>query len=193
MGPAHNHGQKAMWKVVIEDTHGVYYLYHLPITSSSMQSSVMESLKNLAKTHGHPWKLFFLLKTQTVKKAEIASSVDTDIEENSLPIKVAIETHTPDQYLTTAYVAPNRLSPDPHFVSSHAQFAVEGGDKALLISLTLSKPMLTLFLSVLMTLGIGVGVLVGLLTKRADIGLLVGTAVVTAFGCVETAVFWLLK
>jgi len=78
-------------------------------------------------------------------------------------------------------------------VSSHAQFAVEGGNKALLISLTLSKPMLTIFLGVLMTLGIGVGVLVGLLTKKADIGLLVGTAVVTVFGCVETAMFWLLK
>ncbi len=119
--------------------------------------------------------------------------IDADLEENALPIMIAIETHTPDQYLTTAYQTPTHLSPDPHFVSSHAQFAVDGGDKALLVSLALSKPLLAIFMGVMMVLGIGVGVLVGLLTKRADIGLLVGTAAATALGCVETALFWLLK
>jgi hypothetical protein len=73
MGLAHNDDQRVTWKVVTEDTHGVYYLYHLPIPSGSSQFSVMESLKKLAKTHGHTWKLFFLLKTRIVEKAEIAS------------------------------------------------------------------------------------------------------------------------
>lgn len=73
MSPTYNDGERVTWKVVTEDTHGVYYLYHLPIPSGSTQSSVMGSLNKLAKTHGHTWKLFFLLKTRIVEKAEIAS------------------------------------------------------------------------------------------------------------------------
>ena len=62
-----------------------------------------------------------------------------------------------------------------------------------MISLMWSKLILTLFLGALMTLGIGIGILVGLMTKRANIGLLVRTAAVTAFWCVETTIFWLLN
>ena len=44
-------------------------------------------------------------------------SMDKDVEDNYLPVKIVIEIHTPDQYLTTTYLTPTHLS--PIHISSH--------------------------------------------------------------------------
>ena len=94
---------------------------------------------------------------------------------------------------------PGVLAAPVNFVSMNNHFFVQGVDdpalskKALLVSRRVDRKSLCVVFALIMLLSLGAGLSVAFICARADLGMAVGSLLVTVLSCLEVLLVWFLK
>ena len=109
---------------------------------------------------------------------------------------VGITDLKPNSILTEAFHHPALFAASQDFVSSNRRYQVRPGANfddptcALVVGWTTRKDYLVYFIGAVVLLSVVFGVLVGLLTRSASLGLTVSSGFGTVISCIEALLCW---
>jgi hypothetical protein len=116
----------------------------------------------------------------------------TDLESHRNPHRVLVSSRERDDELTIAFRNPEVLSGAEDFVERNKRFAVhpsssrlQEGRQAIMIGQELKRLGFWILILAAMVFCIGLGVIVGFLTKSVDLGVAVTSGIATVAACVQ--------
>jgi hypothetical protein len=206
------------WRIVAQKLGGKLYIHQLKLNVDDTGAVVMGKLRKQyqtlkSQTPYHIWDRVLLFWNPVIETAILStvlapfpfngianssqnSTSDLEAQKDTCQVFTARRTH--DIELTAAFHNPSILSNTHDFVRDNTQSAYGGLDErlekeALVIGLRLSWIGILFLLLSNIILCFGTGLVVGMLTRRVDLGVAVTSSVAAVVACVETFVFLVYK
>ncbi|KAF8248469.1 hypothetical protein K440DRAFT_642510 [Wilcoxina mikolae CBS 423.85] len=176
---------QARFRVAFQARNGCAVLYLVELTEDGSGRDFIRALRAKRKEVMIPCTCKFVWKV--VVETAIAEPINGADLEGQTPLEVNLRNSAPNPWLTHAFYNPETLGRAPNMTD----FKVEGGSnlsapmKTLVIKTVFNKPILLLLLMFAAVVACVIGILVGILTCRVDLGFGVACAVFALITAVQ--------
>ncbi|KAI9861071.1 MAG: hypothetical protein M1813_005500 [Trichoglossum hirsutum] len=187
------------WRVALPKHSTLADLYYLEFHSSDSAERIFEKLRNIYN-RGMSTRLarFFhfsiFLRKIVIETASFETIDAAELESQLAQVKVHLTASNTSQLFTNAFHNPT-LFRQPNFASSYPQFSVansttEGDLQTLVVRVAADKSRAFRVMVALLLAAPIIGVLVGVFSSRADVGVAVTTAIFAFVTCFQVSVHW---
>ncbi|KAF8857465.1 hypothetical protein BDZ45DRAFT_803341 [Acephala macrosclerotiorum] len=188
-------GREVHWRLVVEKRGGKLYLNGLKLCFEDDGPTVMRKLQEqyhdiVSKTPYALWDKFPILWNPVVGTATLSTNSSTDLEAQPGAPQIFVTRRKFQAELTAAFHDPELLSGALNFAKENDRFSdgSHGGrarKEVLMISLRINRVMMALVSLLNIVVCLGTGILVGVVTRRADLGVAVTSAIAAIVACLQ--------
>ncbi|KAF8246811.1 hypothetical protein K440DRAFT_644523 [Wilcoxina mikolae CBS 423.85] len=174
------------YRVAFQARNGCAKLYEFELMELDPGSEIMRKLRAKAKEIMFPSRLFGLVWKVVIETAIIEPINGTDLERQT-PLEINLRENKPNPWLTQAFHKPETLGRAPDFT----EFKIEGEGmisapmKTLVIRTGINKSVVMFLLLFTATFACVIGIVVGMLTRKAELGFGVACVVFALISVVQ--------